>query len=87
MDAHANICRNGLAFSANGGSFTNGFANATGTGNNISFTGATALTFKPENPPFTTTPNNDYDENAIAPTGPTATACSDGAVTASGVDT
>ena len=64
------VCANSLSFTANGSTFTaTGYANVVGT----TFTTATALTLKPENPPVTTTPNNAYDEsglgeNAIAPT-------------------
>lgn len=74
------VCANSLSFTANGTTFT-----ATGyqTVTSDTFTTPTALTFKPEDPPVTSTPHNGYDEsglgeNAIGPTSPTATACSDG---------
>jgi hypothetical protein len=70
--------RNGIRFSANGSNFTaTGFGNAVGT----TFTGATALTLKPEasppGPPVNSFDESGLGENATAPTSP-ATACSDG---------
>jgi PEP-CTERM motif len=73
------VCNNSLVFSANSSTFTaTGYANVVGT----TFTTTTALTFKPENPPFTTTPNNAFDESGLGEnntgTHSPAQACTDG---------
>jgi hypothetical protein len=65
------VCNNGETFTANGSTFVaTGYSNA--------FTTATALSWKPENPPVTTSPNNPFNESGLGENATGAgTACTD----------